>query len=334
MNLEGIGLGNGWMDAKVQGPVVIDYAWWHGMIDTTTRDALHAVWENCKAGVPMAPPYHDFTVPDECNIMGAVLAAAGQGAFPEGSFRSPNTYDVTTFDLYPMLYSLNSTYASFFNKPEVKEALHAPMDIKWLQCIPGAGRRLQEEQLPGALLLAHDKPESVVSYLAELLDEAGIRVIIYNGDRDMSTCAQGSEMVLDGMDWSGAEGWKTGQRALWMVDDQVAGFAKSYKGLEFVVVYNSGHLVPANVPVAALDLITRFVTDEPYGDIPLPSFKAPEAVSKKEMLVHESVYHVLFVPALAVVCFFSGFLAASYRYERKSYTRISDVVDGDVDLRT
>jgi carboxypeptidase D len=53
MNLEGIGLGNGWMDAKVQGPVVIDYAWWHGMIDSTTRDALHAVWENCKAGVPM-----------------------------------------------------------------------------------------------------------------------------------------------------------------------------------------------------------------------------------------------------------------------------------------
>jgi hypothetical protein len=233
-----------------------------------------------------------------------------------------------------MLYSLNSTYANFFNKPEVKKALNAPMDVEWLQCIPGAGRRLQEEKLPGALLLAHDKPESVVPYVAELLDEAGIRVIIYNGDRDMSTCAQGSEMLLDGMDWSGAEGWKTGQRGLWMVDDQVAGFAKSYKGLDFVVVYNSGHLVPANVPVPALDLITRFVTDEPYGDIPLPSFEAPEVDLKKATLVHEPGFHVLSISALAVVCFLCGFLAASYRNERKSYTRISDVVDGDVDLRT
>jgi hypothetical protein len=51
----------------VQGPMVIDYAYWHGMIDSTSRDNLHAAWEDCKDGFKLDPPLHDFTVPDECN---------------------------------------------------------------------------------------------------------------------------------------------------------------------------------------------------------------------------------------------------------------------------
>ena len=31
--LKGASLGNGWIDAKIQGPAVIDYSWWHGLID-------------------------------------------------------------------------------------------------------------------------------------------------------------------------------------------------------------------------------------------------------------------------------------------------------------
>lgn len=99
INLEGIGLGNGWIEAETQGRAVIDFAWWHGMIDSTTKDSLHEVWKDCVARKHMPPPFHDFTVPDECSIMNAVLEAAGKGAFPPESFRSPNPYDVTTFDL-------------------------------------------------------------------------------------------------------------------------------------------------------------------------------------------------------------------------------------------
>jgi carboxypeptidase D len=96
INLAGIALGNGWMDAQVQGPAVIDYAWWHGMIDTSTVKALKNEWENCKSGVGHQPhPFHKFTIPDECGIMGAVLQAAGMGVVDWGT---PNAYDVTTWD--------------------------------------------------------------------------------------------------------------------------------------------------------------------------------------------------------------------------------------------
>jgi carboxypeptidase C (cathepsin A) len=327
MNLAGIGLGNGWMDAKVQGPVVIDYAWWHGMIDSTTRDALKGVWEQCSKAdnVEMSAPFHAFTVPDECNIMGAVLQAAGSGIFPD---RHPNTYDVTTWDTYPILLHPNSTFSRLFNDPRVQKALHVPNnDVTWQGCIPGAGRRLEEE-LPGKLLLAHDTPESVVPYVAELLDEAGIRVLIYNGDRDMSTCAQGSEMLLDGMDWSGADKWKTARRGLWMVNDEVAGYAKSHGGLDFVVVYNSGHLVPQNLPIPALDLITRFVMNEEFSDIELPSFTKPETLPKPNRTQDRSVASCLAIIApVAGVFFVPGMLLmSSYWHKRRGdYQRVADV---------
>jgi hypothetical protein len=107
--MAGLALGNGWMNELVQGPAVIDYAWWHGMIDSTTKRNLHQEWDNCKvtaADTDDSPhgrrhrddqpyPFHRFTVPDECGILGAVLSAAGTGQVRWGG---PNAYDVTTWD--------------------------------------------------------------------------------------------------------------------------------------------------------------------------------------------------------------------------------------------
>jgi hypothetical protein len=157
----------------------------------------------------------------------------------------------------------------------VKEALNAPDDILWRGCIPGSGRRrLQQEhdKRERQLYLAQDRPISMTPYIAELLDDAKIQVLIYNGDRDLSTCAQGSEMLLNSMEWSGASEWTKAQRSLWVVGDAAAGYSKRHKSLEFVVVYNSGHLVPYNQPVNALDLITRVLKNEHFGDHKLPSF--------------------------------------------------------------
>ena len=100
INLGGIGIGNAWVDASIQGKAVIDYAWWHGMIDSVTRDAMNEEWKNCyKPGSisqdPQPKPFHTFTVPDECGIMAAVMAAAGAGQFEWGS---PSIYDVSTWD--------------------------------------------------------------------------------------------------------------------------------------------------------------------------------------------------------------------------------------------
>ena len=334
MNLTGIGLGNAWMDAMDQGPTVIDYAWWHGMIDSPTRKGLHAVWDECRmGGDDLDKPFHSFTIPDECGVVEATLMAAGAGLFPD---MSPNIYDVTTWDTYPLLFDPNSTISQFYNNPKVKKALHAPTDIHFRGCIPGAGhrrhrRRMEEEKLPGQLLLAHDKPDSVVQYVGELLDDAAIRILVYNGDRDLSCNAPGSEMLLDNMIWYGMNGWKHAPRGLWMVDGLPAGYSRTHDNLDFLVVTNSGHLVPNNRPVQALDIITRMVTGQKYKDLDLPTIEFPRGYRREPRPpVHHGpheFFQALVLFLVAVVCFFSGVVVASRigcGNRRREYTPLTN----------
>jgi len=268
IKLEGIALGNGWIDLMIQGRTVIDYAFFHGMIDSITYQTLHQQFDaSCSASSDTAnSPMHPFTTSDECGTESLVLRAAGAGLIKN---RSPNTYDVTTWDTYPFIDSDNaeSTTEHFFNNPLVQKALNAP-DIYWRGCMKGEGRRKLS-------FLDHDRPLSMVPYLTELMDDANIRVLIYNGDRDMSVNGPGTELVLNSMTkWSGHRAWMNNtvsKRGLWIKIDEseeeaVAGYAKEYDRLTFVNVYNSGHLLPYNIPQNALELMLRFVTNTTFLD--------------------------------------------------------------------
>jgi carboxypeptidase C (cathepsin A) len=338
INLAGIGLGNGWIDAMTQGPTVIEYAYWHGMIDSTAKEDLYEVWKHCKRLNPMQPPYHAFTIPDECNIMEMTMKVAGAGVFPKMEYYEPNAYDVTTWDKYPQLNDPHGTAYTFFNDPVVRDALHFSSTTKeWLGCAPGAGRRRLEKNnrhsLNGNTFLAKDKPASVTPYIAELLDDAGIKVLVYAGDRDLTTNLQGSEMVLDGMDWSGRKHWRAAHRFLWMVDNQVAGYVKTHKNLDMLLILNSGHLVPYNVPKPALDLITRLVSNTPFDDVALPHVELPMRQSVPSIKVEypEPMSHRLpdgfFLISVAVVCFVCGALTSAWFVNGKTatYHQLPDV---------
>ena len=162
-------------------------------------------------------------------------------------------------------------------------------------------------------------------WISELLDDAGIDVLVYNGDRDMSCCVQGSEKLLNEMTWSGQSKWlnpNVNERGLWIVDGEVAGYGKGYKNLQFVVVYNSGHLVPYNVPRPALDLIARFLGGKSFVDADLPIFPgvgggpSHRGISKMSSVVaainsgeggeDDGYHHVL----VGVLCFVGGIVCS------------------------
>ena len=233
----------------------------------------------------------------------------------------------------------------FFNNPNVQKALHVVPPRPWVECIPGAGRRrklqhatsgrqsrreLTKLRLPGELLLDHDEPMSVVPYVADLLDKAGIRVLVYNGDRDMTTNSQGSEMLLDSMVWDGAAGWSDTnefERGVWLPkvvgQHQLGGYIKQYQNLQFLVVYNSGHLVPFNQDVIALELVTRFLGNVSFLDKPLPKFhidrahpRASVPVKDKDQQINpfRSSYHFIRDIVGAALCtllgYFIGFIVS------------------------
>lgn len=286
VNLRGVAIGNGWIDVKIQGAATLGYGWWHGLIDLQTYRGLQAKWEDCmdrrettdSAGG--GGPFHPFTTPNECGVADAVVAASG------GVFQ----YDVTTYDAYPAVISDGGTISNFFNDPAVRTALNFPSVDElptWNACVPGSGRRrlLETRRQRELIVLDHDRPLSVVPYIAELLDDAHLDVLMYNGDLDLSCNSQGTEMALESMDWSGNQGWMDpGQTAWnhWIVDDQVAGRTKSFNNLHFVVVYNSGHFVPINQARNSLDMIGRLLDGQPFGDEALPMFPLVQESSRED----------------------------------------------------
>jgi hypothetical protein len=78
----------------------------------------------------------------------------------------------------------------------------------WAGCVPGAGRRrrLERRNQRDLAVLENDRPLSVVPFLAELLD-AKLDGLIYSGYLDLAVTFQGTELLLESMEWSGAEGW-------------------------------------------------------------------------------------------------------------------------------
>jgi hypothetical protein len=90
----------------------------------------------------------------------------------------------------------------------------------------------------------------------------------------MTTNMVGSELLLNKMEWSGQKEWMDAPRGLWMVNGTQAGWAKEYGKLSFVVVYNSGHMVPYNQPKPAFDLVTRLLTGASFLDIESPLIRA------------------------------------------------------------
>lgn len=255
-----------------------------------------------------------------------------------------------------MLDAKDGGISQFYNNPAVQDALHVEPHKDWSACMEGAGRRrrrrrrLNEDNnddddydemdlLPGQILLAHDQPISMAPYIATLLDEAKIRVLIYNGDRDLTTNAQGSERVLNAMQWSGAEGWLDAdhfKRGLWFpFEKKFGGYIKSFQNLEFLVIANSGHLVPFNEDALALDLVTRFMGGKPYLDEDLPNFKVSP---KNSMAAHTEfgmweeqgkgqkravVVGLGGITLIALAAFASGFIVSRRAKGREGYEMVA-----------
>lgn len=139
--------------------------------------------------------------------------------------------------------------------------------------------------------------------IAELLDDAKIDVLVYNGDRDMACCAQGSEAVLDNLEWNGAGEWKQAERFLWLVKDEMAGYVKSSGNLTFAICFNSGHMFPTNQPENALDLVTRFIRRQSFADVKTPDFADYDPNS----LVGDGEEHQITTAAPQFVRRFGGF---------------------------
>jgi vitellogenic carboxypeptidase-like protein len=108
--------------------------------------------------------------------------------------------------------------------------------------------------------LADDMMKSVVHYIPALLDN--YRVMFYSGQFDFIVAAPTTEAFLRSLDWKDIEGWRRADRKIWYTDgdkSHVSGYVKAHKELTYVLVRDSGHILPFDQPLRAKDMVTRFI---------------------------------------------------------------------------
>jgi len=164
-----------------------------------------------------------------------------------------NLYDVTAkCDKPPLCYDF-SAVTDWLNTPTNLAALGAKKK-KWESC-----NRLVEIKL----VFAGDWMRSYKEAVRSLL-EAGVPVLVYHGENDAIVNWMGGRAWTHALPWSGQLGFLLASNKTFVVDGAVAGSFKSHKGLTFMKLLGAGHLVPMDVPAAALKMLQTFMLGAPF----------------------------------------------------------------------
>jgi hypothetical protein len=81
---------------------------------------------------------------------------------------------------------------------------------------------------------------------------------------DLKDGAVGNEKWISDIEWAEAAAFVHSPRFIWMANGKLSGWLKLYGPLTQIVVHGAGHYVPMDQPIAALDMITKFVFNQHF----------------------------------------------------------------------
>ena len=91
---------------------------------------------------------------------------------------------------------------------------------------------------------------------------AGLPVVVYSGQLDLICCTLGVDAWLDKLQWDGMQQFQAGKLVPKHTADRphlTTRFVKSHKNLMLQLVLNAGHMVPADQPQTALEMIASIM---------------------------------------------------------------------------
>lgn len=266
INLKGIAIGNGLVEPLTQYGAYADYALDNDLISQKQHDMIQAAYKAtcapaikaCQSsqatghsvrGTAVGGIYECITAVDACNggIVQPILTAA---AAKEG--HSINVYDIRDECSHPPLCYDFTDLDTYVNLPDVREALGVG-NRQWTECATTVHMMLTDDWMKNL-------EENIPGVLA-----AGVRVLVYAGNKDFICNVEGNRRWVEKMEWPGQAEFLASPLADWSLSSgQVAGQARAHGGLTFLSVYDAGHMVPMNQPEAALDMLARFMGDAPF----------------------------------------------------------------------
>ncbi|CAB4387289.1 unnamed protein product [Rhizophagus irregularis] len=246
-NLKGIAIGNGWIDPVSQYNAYYTFSVEKGLLDGDDKDTAEKQLKKCMKEQKKKPTIHL----DICEqILQTILKHSIQKVGENET--CINQYDIRDHsDSYPSCgskwpYEL-SDITQYLRRADVIGAIHAEnQQLGWVECNHGVGRGFDNDNSPPSVTL-----------LPALLKQ--INVLLYSGDQDLICNTNGTNDMLENLEWNGHKGFQNLTTLPYFVNHTKAGYILSERNLTYVVVYNSSHMVPYDKPVVSMDMMYRFM---------------------------------------------------------------------------
>ena len=136
---------------------------------------------------------------------------------------------------------------NYFNRDDVKSALHVNMNKEWELCSLEVSQRY-----------ARSYKGSIWTYPTIL--SSGIRILIFSGDTDMAVPFNGNQAWIKNLKLEVEKSWR--QWRAYDDPDNVSGYVIDYKGLTFATIKGTGHMAPQWKPKEAYYMFTKFLNNE------------------------------------------------------------------------
>jgi carboxypeptidase D len=183
--------------------------------------------------------------PASCSIFNDAYSAAQQA---NSCF---NIYEVNTTCPTPNDPLQPTSGQPYFDRADVKAAMHAPSSVTWAECAPqsvflgglyGVGGPEGEGDL---------SPDPIQGVLPHIIEGTN-RVLIANGDLDMIIITNGSLLSIQNMTWNGQLGFQSKPADPIMIDGKGnMGIQHQERGLMWTETFFSGHMGPQYQPEVA-----------------------------------------------------------------------------------
>lgn len=256
LDVQGMAIGNGWIDPPNQYDVSA-FAHGAGLISEGQRNTLLKKKEECNAALASGKYLSAICF----SLLDEVIAATGTDVSGFVSIYDYRLFDHPGRRVFPPGHQ---TVERYMNQAGVKDALHATESpLSFQECTDPPYDHLKAQDGLG-----------VTGEVARILEE-GVRALFFNGAFDVICNHVGNEVLLQELAWSGQDEFLAAGRAVWLPvgggaagEGKPGGYAKSSGLLTYLVVAGAGHMVPLDVPVAALDMIGRFLKGASFADKP------------------------------------------------------------------
>ncbi|KAK9763844.1 hypothetical protein K7432_009137 [Basidiobolus ranarum] len=255
INLKSVGIGNGWIDPRLQEKYYAPQACngpYGAVLSKETCKKMYAAVPQC---YQLATKCYQKPTFKNCDAATTYCSNHIENLYYQSGL---NPYDVRKKcdPNSSLCYDIEAGIDIWLNRPEIRSELGVAKEVgKFESCSNAVGDNFSKT------------PDNMLNFADRLpvLLKAGIRVLLYAGDADFICNWMGNKAVALGIQWSGTQNFNGANDTLWRVNGTDAGEVRTYDKLTFARVFKAGHMVPFDQPEAALNLLNTWVTGETFA---------------------------------------------------------------------